>query len=96
MQLWKRVAKIVYQCLLLGVMFSGNLESEDTLQLHQIMNSSTTALTMSATNTNRETYSTVNDETKKRIDIEAEAVHIILTGIDNDIHSTVDAYANAK
>ncbi|GJU42894.1 hypothetical protein Tco_1195851 [Tanacetum coccineum] len=31
-----------------------------------------------------------------RIDAEAEAVHIILTGIDNDIYSTVDACANAK
>ncbi|GJT93277.1 retrovirus-related pol polyprotein from transposon TNT 1-94 [Tanacetum coccineum] len=34
-------------------------------------------------------------ETKKWIDAEAEAVQIILSGIDNDIYSTVDACPNA-
>ncbi|GKC27097.1 hypothetical protein Tco_1034391, partial [Tanacetum coccineum] len=34
------------------------------------------------------------EETKKWIDAEAEAVQIILTGIDNDIYSTVDACPN--
>ncbi|GJS39852.1 retrovirus-related pol polyprotein from transposon TNT 1-94 [Tanacetum coccineum] len=34
-------------------------------------------------------------ETKKWIDAKAEAVQIILTGIDNDIYSTVDACPNA-
>ncbi|GJU87665.1 hypothetical protein Tco_1295211 [Tanacetum coccineum] len=48
------------------------------------------------TKTKLETYSTINDNIKKRINVEAEAVHIILTGIDNDIYSTVDACANAK
>ncbi|GJZ53991.1 retrovirus-related pol polyprotein from transposon TNT 1-94 [Tanacetum coccineum] len=43
-----------------------------------------------------ETYSSVDPEKQKLIDVEAEAVHIILTGIDNDIYSTVDACANAK
>ncbi|GKD97231.1 hypothetical protein Tco_1381128 [Tanacetum coccineum] len=43
-----------------------------------------------------ETYSIVNDEIKKRVDAEVKEVHIILIGIDNDIYSTVDAYANAK
>nr|GEY24329.1 hypothetical protein [Tanacetum cinerariifolium] len=46
--------------------------------------------------TKLETYCTVGEHTKKRIDAEAEAVHIILTWIDNNIYSIVDACANAK
>ncbi|GJS36648.1 hypothetical protein Tco_0535030 [Tanacetum coccineum] len=38
-----------------------------------------------------ETYATVLEETKKWIDAEAGVVQTILTGIDNDIYSTVDA-----
>nr|GFC26706.1 hypothetical protein [Tanacetum cinerariifolium] len=41
-----------------------------------------------------ETYAIVSEDTKKWIDVEAEAVQIILTGIDNDICSTVDAFPN--
>ncbi|GKB02955.1 hypothetical protein Tco_0831044 [Tanacetum coccineum] len=43
-----------------------------------------------------ETYSSGSPEKQKLIHVEAEAVHIILTGIDNDNYSTVDACANAK
>ncbi|GJX33259.1 hypothetical protein Tco_0243114 [Tanacetum coccineum] len=43
-----------------------------------------------------ETYSTVGDDIKNSIDAKVEAVHIMLTGIDNDIYSTVDACPNAK
>ncbi|GJZ62578.1 hypothetical protein Tco_0618715 [Tanacetum coccineum] len=43
-----------------------------------------------------ETYSFVSAKKQKLIDAEAEAVHIILTGIDNDIYSAVDTCANAK
>nr|GFA94326.1 hypothetical protein [Tanacetum cinerariifolium] len=46
--------------------------------------------------TKLETYSNVDENTKKRIDAKAEAVYIILTGIDNDIYSTTNGYANAK
>ncbi|GJT06253.1 hypothetical protein Tco_0840715 [Tanacetum coccineum] len=42
-----------------------------------------------------ETYATVLEDTKKWIHAEAEAVQIILTGIDNDIYSTVDACPDA-
>ncbi|GJR35678.1 hypothetical protein Tco_1211362 [Tanacetum coccineum] len=42
-----------------------------------------------------ETYATILEETKKWIDAEAEAVQIILMGIDNDIYSTIDACPNA-
>ncbi|GJV42162.1 hypothetical protein Tco_1420602 [Tanacetum coccineum] len=35
--------------------------------------------------TKRKTYSTVDENTKKRIDAKAEALHIILIRIDNDI-----------
>nr|GEY80137.1 hypothetical protein [Tanacetum cinerariifolium] len=48
------------------------------------------------TETKLETYFSVNDNIKKRIDAKSEAVHIILTGIDNDIYLTVDACVNAK
>nr|GEV16048.1 programmed cell death protein 2 [Tanacetum cinerariifolium] len=38
-----------------------------------------------------DSYSSVSAEKQKLIDAEAEAVHIILTEIDNDIYSTMDA-----
>nr|GEY84205.1 integrase, catalytic region, zinc finger, CCHC-type, peptidase aspartic, catalytic [Tanacetum cinerariifolium] len=43
----------------------------------------------------RETYKTVTQEIRDQLNAEAEAVQIILTGIDNDIYSTVDACPNA-
>ncbi|GJW80267.1 hypothetical protein Tco_0144242 [Tanacetum coccineum] len=43
-----------------------------------------------------ETYAIVGKDIKKRIDAKAEVVYIILTGIDNDIYSIVDACPNAK
>nr|GEU29865.1 hypothetical protein [Tanacetum cinerariifolium] len=42
-----------------------------------------------------ETYNTVSQNICDQLNAEAEAVQIILTGIDNDIYSTVDAYLNA-
>nr|GEY53697.1 ribonuclease H-like domain-containing protein [Tanacetum cinerariifolium] len=42
-----------------------------------------------------ETYKTVTQEIKDQLNAKAEAVQIILTGIDNDIYSTVDACPNA-
>ncbi|GKD04551.1 retrovirus-related pol polyprotein from transposon TNT 1-94 [Tanacetum coccineum] len=39
-----------------------------------------------------ETCKNVSDDVRKQLDAEAEAVQIILIGIDNDIYSTVDAY----
>nr|GEY52066.1 hypothetical protein [Tanacetum cinerariifolium] len=42
-----------------------------------------------------ETYKYVMQEIRDQLNAEAEAVQIILTGIDNDIYSTVDAYPNA-
>nr|GEU63427.1 hypothetical protein [Tanacetum cinerariifolium] len=44
----------------------------------------------------KERYAIVSEEMRKKIDAEAEAIHIILTGIDNDIYSTVDACPNSK
>nr|GFA15838.1 Gag-protease polyprotein [Tanacetum cinerariifolium] len=41
------------------------------------------------------TFQNVKQEIRDRLNAEAEAVKIILTGIDNDIYSTVDACANA-
>nr|GFA29623.1 hypothetical protein [Tanacetum cinerariifolium] len=48
-----------------------------------------------ATQKIRETYKTVMQEIRDQLNAEAEAVQIILTGIDNDIYSTVDACPNA-
>nr|GEW23687.1 hypothetical protein [Tanacetum cinerariifolium] len=42
-----------------------------------------------------ETYKSVTHEIRDQLNAEAEVVQIILTGIDNDIYSTVDACPNA-
>nr|GFA25408.1 hypothetical protein [Tanacetum cinerariifolium] len=42
-----------------------------------------------------ETYPNVKQEIRDQLNAEAEVVQIILTGIDNDIYSTVDACPNA-
>nr|GEX21125.1 hypothetical protein [Tanacetum cinerariifolium] len=42
-----------------------------------------------------ESYKNVSQEIRDQLNVEAEAVQIILTGIDNDIYSTVDACPNA-
>nr|GEZ90849.1 hypothetical protein [Tanacetum cinerariifolium] len=43
----------------------------------------------------RETYKNVSQNIRDQLNAEAEVVQIILTGIDNDIYSTVDACPNA-
>nr|GEZ33911.1 hypothetical protein [Tanacetum cinerariifolium] len=42
-----------------------------------------------------ETYKNVKQEIRDQLNAEAEAVQVILTGIDNDIYLTVDACPNA-
>ncbi|GKA52025.1 hypothetical protein Tco_0745221 [Tanacetum coccineum] len=42
-----------------------------------------------------ENYKNVSQDIRDQLNAEAEAVQIILTGIDKDIYSTVDAYLNA-
>nr|GEW78062.1 ribonuclease H-like domain-containing protein [Tanacetum cinerariifolium] len=42
-----------------------------------------------------ENYKNVSQDIRDQLNAEAEAVHIILTGIDNDIYSTVNACPNA-
>nr|GFD35491.1 hypothetical protein [Tanacetum cinerariifolium] len=42
-----------------------------------------------------ETYQNVKQEIRDQLNAEAEDVQVILTGIDNDIYSTVDACLNA-
>nr|GEX14930.1 hypothetical protein [Tanacetum cinerariifolium] len=51
----------------------------------------------SVTTTERymETYKNVSQDIRDQLNAEAKAVQIILTGIDNDIYSTVDACPNA-
>nr|GEX08519.1 hypothetical protein [Tanacetum cinerariifolium] len=43
----------------------------------------------------QETYKNVSQDIHDQLNDEAEAVQIILTGIDNDIYSAVDACPNA-
>nr|GEV14611.1 hypothetical protein [Tanacetum cinerariifolium] len=43
----------------------------------------------------QETYKNVSQDIRDQLNAKAEAVQIILTGIDNDIYSTVDACPNA-
>nr|GEX20527.1 hypothetical protein [Tanacetum cinerariifolium] len=50
---------------------------------------------VTTTETYMETYKNVSQDIHDQLDVEAEAVQIILTGIDNDIYSTVDACLNA-
>nr|GEX96127.1 integrase, catalytic region, zinc finger, CCHC-type, peptidase aspartic, catalytic [Tanacetum cinerariifolium] len=47
------------------------------------------------TESQMETYKTVSQDIRDQLNAEAEAVQIILTGIDNDIYSTVDACPDA-
>nr|GEW14282.1 hypothetical protein [Tanacetum cinerariifolium] len=47
------------------------------------------------TESQMETYKTVSQDIRDQLNAEAEAVQIILTGIDNDIYSTVYACLNA-
>ncbi|GKA97586.1 hypothetical protein Tco_0825480 [Tanacetum coccineum] len=46
--------------------------------------------------TEKETYANAKPENKKLIDAKAEAVHMILNGIENDIYFTVDACPHTK
>nr|GEU78345.1 ribonuclease H-like domain-containing protein [Tanacetum cinerariifolium] len=50
---------------------------------------------VTTTKTYIETYKTVLQDIRDQLNAKAEAVQIILTGIDNDIYSTVDACPNA-
>nr|GEU85131.1 hypothetical protein [Tanacetum cinerariifolium] len=47
------------------------------------------------TESQMETYKTVSQDIRNQLDAKVEAVQIILTGLDNDIYSTVDACPNA-
>nr|GEZ97596.1 hypothetical protein [Tanacetum cinerariifolium] len=42
-----------------------------------------------------ENYKNVSQDIMDQLDAAAEAVQIIITGIDNDIYSTIDACLNA-
>ncbi|GKF03993.1 hypothetical protein Tco_0034661 [Tanacetum coccineum] len=61
---------------------------------HKVPSTSTAPLQREETK--MEKYSTVSEDKKMMINAEAEAICIILTRIDDDIYSTLDACANAK
>nr|GEY75414.1 reverse transcriptase domain-containing protein [Tanacetum cinerariifolium] len=50
---------------------------------------------VTTTERHKETYKNVSQDIRDQLNAEAEAVQIILAGIDNDIYSTVDACPNA-
>nr|GEZ48719.1 hypothetical protein [Tanacetum cinerariifolium] len=50
---------------------------------------------VTTTETYMETYKNVSQDIHDQLNAEAEAIQIILTGIDNDIYSTIDACPNA-
>nr|GEY86926.1 hypothetical protein [Tanacetum cinerariifolium] len=50
---------------------------------------------VTTTETYMDTYKNVSQDIRDQLNTEAEAVQIILTGIDNDIYSTIDACPNA-
>nr|GEW65820.1 hypothetical protein [Tanacetum cinerariifolium] len=50
---------------------------------------------VTTTETYMETYKNVSQDIRDQLNAKAEALQIILTGIDNDIYSTIDAYPNA-
>nr|GEV26244.1 hypothetical protein [Tanacetum cinerariifolium] len=50
---------------------------------------------VTTTETYMENYKNVSQDIRDQLNVEAEAVQIILTGIDNDIYSTINACPNA-
>ncbi|GJT47813.1 hypothetical protein Tco_0973970 [Tanacetum coccineum] len=75
-----------------------NLQTQSSNALHNaIMECVPVAEGSSETTTERymENYKNVSQDIRDQLNAKAEAVQIILTGIDNDIYSTVDACPNA-
>ncbi|GKC44802.1 hypothetical protein Tco_1062524 [Tanacetum coccineum] len=71
---------------------SKSLASEAGAQiLHNVKHRSETT-----TERYMENYKNVSQDIRDQLNAEAEAVQIILTGIDNDIYSTVDALSRMQ
>ncbi|GKB30260.1 hypothetical protein Tco_0869661 [Tanacetum coccineum] len=70
-----------------------NLQTQSSNALHNAINVGTGSKT--TTERYMENYKNVSQDIRDQLNAEAEAVQIILTGIDNDIYSTVDACPNA-
>nr|GEV92870.1 hypothetical protein [Tanacetum cinerariifolium] len=66
------------------------LETSNKVLIEKLKGSSVTT-----TETYMETYKNVSQDIPDQLNAEAKVVQIILTGIDNDIYSTVDACPNA-
>ncbi|GKE91100.1 hypothetical protein Tco_1572195 [Tanacetum coccineum] len=69
------------------------LASESTLQIQ--MEREDVSSSKTTKEGYMENYKNVSQDIRDQLNVEAEAVKIILTGIDNDIYSTVDAFPNA-
>nr|GFA53533.1 Gag-Pol polyprotein [Tanacetum cinerariifolium] len=79
-------------------MYTSKVENLSLTMLHNDSKSSLSKFFRNPTNSNEkvfETYQNVKQEIRDQLNAEAEAVQIILTGIDNDIYSIVDACPNA-
>nr|GEX75753.1 Gag-Pol polyprotein [Tanacetum cinerariifolium] len=72
---------------------SGTSLDQTKYQNKEVPNPEGSSVTI--TETYMETYKNVSQDICDQLNVEAEAVQIILTGIDNDIYSTVDACPNA-
>ncbi|GKF30403.1 hypothetical protein Tco_0100201, partial [Tanacetum coccineum] len=70
------------------IKFSGITCGEKTVPVAEGSSETTTERYM-------ENYKNVSQDIRDQLNDEAEVVQIILTGIDNDIYSTVDAFPNA-
>nr|GEU61330.1 hypothetical protein [Tanacetum cinerariifolium] len=73
------------------------LAPESTIQVHMGRQGCSISEDSSETTTERymENYKSVSQDIHDQLNAEAEVVQIILTGIENDIYSTVDACPNA-
>nr|GEY07849.1 ribonuclease H-like domain-containing protein [Tanacetum cinerariifolium] len=76
---------------------SNNMQTQTSNALHNAILEADSKDRNPTTTTERvfETYKNVTQDIRDQLNAEAEAVQIILTGINNDIYSTVDACPNA-
>nr|GEV71313.1 retrovirus-related Pol polyprotein from transposon TNT 1-94 [Tanacetum cinerariifolium] len=101
-QPWRAIATIIKKCLsgktsntlYNAIMEAGGKDRPPMLAPDKVV-SVFEGSSETTTKTYMENYKNVSQDIRDQLNAEAEAVQIILTGIDNDIYSTVDACPNA-
>nr|GEV63057.1 zinc finger, CCHC-type, retrotransposon Gag domain protein [Tanacetum cinerariifolium] len=78
-----------------GISIRWELEEKMRIRLERQRSSNFRRKSCHKTERVNETYKNVSQDIRDQLNAKAEAVQIILTGIDNDIYSTVDACLNA-